>query len=207
VNPWSRAATLYDLQLALERRALRTLVEMMDISPSDTLVDVGTGTGAFLRELAIAGVRPARAIGVDSSDRMLARARTVVPPDTELRRADAGELPLPDGSVEVVTAAYLLHLLSADVRAEVLRELGRVLAPGGRLGVVTVAPPKPGVLPKLISAPVRAAAARSSGLLGGLRPLDPGDDLRSCGFDVEAVRRTAAGYPSLCVRARRRRRS
>jgi ubiquinone/menaquinone biosynthesis C-methylase UbiE len=195
------------LQLALERPALRTLVAMMAISPSDALLDVGTGTGAFLRELERAGVRPAGAIGVDPSDRMLARARAVVPAGTELRRADAGALPLPDASVDVVTAAYLLHLLTAEVRAEVLRELGRVLVPGGRLGVVTVAPPKRGLLPRLAGAPVRAAAARSSGLLAGLRPLDPRDDLRSAGFGVDAVRRTATGYPSLCVRARRRRRS
>ena len=195
------------MQLALERRALRTLVALVEISSSDALLDVGTGTGAFLRELACAGVRPARAIGVDPSDRMLARARAVVPAGTELRRADARALPLPDASFDVGTAAYLLHLLTADVRAEVLRELGRVLVPGGRLGVVTVAPPTPGLLPRLVSAPLRAAAARSSGLLAGLRPLDPRDDLGRAGFDVEAVRRIAAGYPSLCVRARRRRRS
>ena len=206
MNPWSRAARLYDLQLALERRALRTLVAMMEISPSDTLLDVGTGTGAVLRELARASVRPARAIGVDPSDWMLARARAVVPEDTELLRADARENPLPDASVDVVTAAYLLHLLPADVRADVLRELFRVLVPGGRLGVITVAPPKRS-LSRLASAPVRAAAAPSSGLLAGLRPLDPRDDLRRAGFNVEAVRRTATGYPSLCVRARRRRRS
>jgi len=203
VSPWSRAARLYDWQLPLERPALRMLVELLAVSPSDSLLDVGTGTGALLREVERSGGRPARAIGVDVSDRMLARTRAVVPPGTELRRADARALPLPDASADVITCAYLLHLLTGEVRTEVLRELRRVLVPGGRLGVVTVAPPKH-ALAKLVSAPVRAAAARSSGLLAGLRPLDPAADLQAAGFQVDAVHRTAIGYPSLCIRAIRR---
>jgi ubiquinone/menaquinone biosynthesis C-methylase UbiE len=203
VSPWSRAARLYDWQLPLERPALRTLLELLAVSPSDSLLDVGTGTGAVLREVERSGGRPARAIGVDVSDRMLARARAVVPVGTELRRADARALPLPDASIDIATCVYLLHLLPAEVRTEVLRELHRVLVPEGRLGVVTVAPPKR-ALAKLVSAPVRAAAARSSGVLAGLRPLDPADDLRIAGFEVDAVRRTTIAYPSLCVSARRR---
>lgn len=179
------------------------LVELLAVSPSDSLLDVGTGTGGLLREVERSGGRPARAIGVDVSDRMLARTRAVVPLGTELRRADARALPLPDASADVITCAYLLHLLTGEVRAEVLRELRRVLVPGGRLGVVTVAPPKH-ALAKLVSAPVRAAAARSSGLLAGLRPLDPAADLQAAGFQVDAVHRTAIGYPSLCIRAIRR---
>jgi ubiquinone/menaquinone biosynthesis C-methylase UbiE len=176
---------------------------MLGISPSDTLVDVGTGTGAVLREVERSGVRPARAIGVDESDPMLARARAVLPAHFELRRADARALPLTGASVDVLSCAYLLHLLTADTRAEVVRELHRVLVAGGRLGTVTVAPPKR-ALARCVSAPLRAAAERSSGLLAGLRPLDPSDDLRAAGFEVEATRRVVIGYPSLCVRAKRR---
>jgi ubiquinone/menaquinone biosynthesis C-methylase UbiE len=175
---------------------------MLAISPSDVLLDVGTGTGAVLREVERAGLRPVRTFGVDESDRMLARARAL-PARAELRRADARALPFAEASVNVATCAYLLHLLAADARAEVLRELHRVLVAGGRLGTVTVAPPKRG-LTRVASAPVRAAAERSSGLLAGLRPLDPSDDLRAAGLEVEATRRVLIGYPSLCVRATRR---
>lgn len=122
---------------------------MVAISASDTMLDVGTGTGAVLREVERLAVHPARAIGVDVSKPMLARARTTLPPGTELLAADARALPLADASVDVATCAYLLHLLPTTARAAVLRELHRVLAPGGRLGVVTVAPPKHG-LAKLI---------------------------------------------------------
>lgn len=175
----------------------------MAISPSDTLLDVGTGSGAVLREVECLGLRPARMIGIDESGPMLARAQAVLPAGTELRRADARALPLTDASVDVATCAYLLHLLTADARAAVVLELHRVLVPGGRLGTVTVAPPKRG-LTRLLSAPSRTAAMRSSGLLAGLRPLDPRDDLEAAGFEVDAVHRTLTGYPSLCVLARRR---
>ncbi len=94
---------------------------MVAISGSDTLLDVGTGTGAVLRELKRLAVRPARAIGVDVSKPMLARARATLSPGTELLAADARALPLADASVNVATCAYLLHLLPTTARAAVLR--------------------------------------------------------------------------------------
>lgn len=176
---------------------------MVAISASDTLLDVGTGTGAVLREVERLAVQPARAIGVDVSKPMLARARATLSPGTELLVADARALPLADASVDVATCAYLLHLLPTTARAAVLRELHRVLAPGDRLGVVTVAPPKRG-LARLMSAPVRAAGERSTGVLAGLRPLDPRGELRAAGFEAGSTRHVSIGYPSLCVVARRR---
>lgn len=112
-------------------------------------------------------------------------------------------MPLADASFDVATCSYLLHLLSRQDRADVVAELARVLVGGGRLGVVTVAPPA-GSLARLVSFPVRRLAQRSSGALAGLRPLDPSGELRAAGFEVELVRRVRGGYPSLCVAATRR---
>jgi ubiquinone/menaquinone biosynthesis C-methylase UbiE len=203
MNAWSRVARIYDWQVPLERPALRAVVEMLAISDSETLLDVGTGTGAVLREVERLPAPPARRIGVDASGPMLARARAAVAPETELLHADARALPLADASVDVVTCSYLLHLLAAEARADVLAGVRRVLVAGGRLGVVTVAPPR-GALTRLLTAPVRGVAARSSGVLAGLRGLDPRADLERAGFLVEATRRVLAAPPSLCVRARRR---
>lgn len=201
-DPWSRHARLYDLQLPLERRAIRTLLEMVAPAAPDRLLDVATGTGAVLRLLRRAPVQPARVVGVDSSAPMLARARAALGPGCELLEADATALPLPDSGFEVVTCAYLLHTIDASRRDEVLRELKRVLAPGGRLGVVTVAPPANRVT-AMLGRPVRCAASRARGVLAGLRPLDPSPELERGGFEVETVRRVGFGYPSLCVLATR----
>ena len=49
---WDRIARWYDIQLRLERPALRAAVDLLAAGPSDTVLDVGTGTGGLMRELA-----------------------------------------------------------------------------------------------------------------------------------------------------------
>lgn len=195
-DPWSRRARVYRLQLPLERRALRVLVEMLGPRPQDSLLDIGTGTGAVLAELARSQAPPGRAVGLDRSPRMLARARGL-PAGWSLAEGDALELPFPDASFEIVTASYLLHLLEPPERAKVIAEARRVLVPKGTLGAITVAPPA-GAPGRWLSAPVRFAAARSKGALAGLRPLDPSRELRAGGFRLLEARRVLIGYPSLC---------
>ena len=194
---WSRLAFAYDRQLALERPALRCLLELLDVGVDEPLLDVGTGTAGLLRELERRGRRPARAIGVDESPEMLERAPPL-PLGWELLAAEARRLPFDAASFHVVTAAYLLHVLDARARAQVLGEIHRVLRPGGRLGVITFAPPRR----RLLWPGLRAISA-ASGPLAGLRPLDPGPPLVAAGFELRARRQVRRGYPSLCVLARR----
>jgi ubiquinone/menaquinone biosynthesis C-methylase UbiE len=169
---------------------------------SDSLLDLGTGTAALLHELARSAHPPRSAVGLDRSPQMLARAATL-PSGWKLLEADAGALPFADASFDVVTASYLLHLLDERERAQVLAQARRVLAPGGRVGIVTVAPPS-GPLASLVSWPIRALAGRASGALSGLRPLDPRDDLEAAGLRPLRGCRVRVGYPSLCVVAERR---
>lgn len=196
---WSRLADGYELQLPLERAALGAVVELLDPGPDDRLLDVATGTGAVLELLANHPAPPRRVVGIDSSERMLARALRV--PGWELRQADAEALPFADGSFERITCCYLLHLLDPAGRTGVLAEIARVLAPGGLVGVVTVAPPR-GRLERVLRGPVEALAQRSTGALAGLRSLDPVAELRSAGLEPLCGRRTRRGYPSLSVVAR-----
>lgn len=174
---------------------------MLDPGEDERLLDIGTGTAALLRELARRRDRPARAVGLDRSPAMLARAGPI-PAGWELLRGDARRLPFESGSFDVATASYLLHVVTADARAAILGEIHRVLGAGGRVGMITVAPPRSRV-GLALSRPVRAAAARSDGALAGLRPLDPGPLLREAGFAATGRRRVLRGYPSLCVTALR----
>jgi ubiquinone/menaquinone biosynthesis C-methylase UbiE len=199
---WDRLAPAYDWQLPLERPALRALLGLLDVGEDERLLDAGTGTGALLRELARQGPLPRQAVGLDRSAAILARARPLVPSGWELVRGDAERVPFDDASFDVVTATYLLHLMDADQRARVLGELHRVLKPSGRVGVVTVAPPR-SKAGSWLAMPLHAAAKRRGGALAGLLPLDPRPELAGSGFHVTAYRRTGLGYPSLCVVARR----
>lgn len=75
---WDRAARLYDRQRFLERRALRSLAEMLKNAGAGggALLDVGTGTGAMLAAVAVSSGPPLLAVGVDPSPAMLARCRS-----------------------------------------------------------------------------------------------------------------------------------
>jgi ubiquinone/menaquinone biosynthesis C-methylase UbiE len=118
---------------------------------------------------------------------------------------DASRVPLPDGWADVVTCSYLLQLLHASARAEVLAEARRLLAPrpSARLIVVTVwagGPLVRGALGLLGRALPRA--------WGGLRPLDPSADLARAGFALtHRVALPRGGYPSLVLGAKPRRRT
>jgi ubiquinone/menaquinone biosynthesis C-methylase UbiE len=200
-SSWDALAPRYDLQLGLERQALAAALAFAAPAPEDLLLDLGTGTGALLRELAARPVRPRRAIGVDASAPMLARAGRL-PKGWELRRTDVTRLPLGDGGVDVVVASYLLHLLSPDELTGALAEARRVLRPGGRLVTVTPTLPTPSLARIAWGLAARASEGRPGGL-GGLRPLDPRPALVAAGFALLRARRLRAGYPSLCVLARR----
>ena len=196
---WGRAAAFYDWQLPLERPALATALALADPRADDDLLDVGTGTGALLRELARRRDRPRKAVGVDVSAAMLRRV-PALPEGWTLEQADARRLPFADGAFAVVTAAYLLHVIDAAERHEIIGECRRVLRAGGRLVTVTPAWPRTRIA-RLLYAPLAAAAASSSGVAIGFRPLDPRPDLEQAAFRIAAETYVGRGYPSLCVLA------
>jgi ubiquinone/menaquinone biosynthesis C-methylase UbiE len=100
-----------------------------NITSSSIVADIGTGTG-FIAEGALAA--GARVIGVDSSDRMLAEARKRFgEKGFEARAGDVESLPLSTAEVDVVLANMVLHHAADPSRA--IREMSRVLKPGGRL--------------------------------------------------------------------------
>ena len=114
----------------LRARALARLI------PSGLRVaDIGTGTGVLALELAWAGLR---VVAVDHSARMLdaARAKLDQEPglDVDFRLGDASRLPLEDGELDAAFAHMVLQYLASPLEA--LREMARVVAPGGSVVVI-----------------------------------------------------------------------
>jgi ArsR family transcriptional regulator len=97
--------------------------------------DVGTGTGVLAKELARLGLR---VIAVDPAPRRLEAARAAFQKEgldrVELRAGEAQALPLADAEVDAVFAHMVLHYVPQP--AEALREMARVVRPGGRVVLV-----------------------------------------------------------------------
>jgi ArsR family transcriptional regulator len=98
-------------------------------------VDIGTGTGILAAELASLGLS---VIGVDNSQRMLDAARSNLDAagveGVELRHGEAHRLPLEDASVDAAFAHMVLHYLPSP--ADAVREMARIVKPGGSVVVV-----------------------------------------------------------------------
>ncbi|MGW1927660.1 class I SAM-dependent methyltransferase, partial [Streptomyces massasporeus] len=91
-----------------------------------TLLDLACGTGLVTERLTRPGLR---VYGADAAHAMLRVADGRAP--GRVVRADARRLPLPDASLDAVSAVWLLHLV--PFAAEIVAEAARVLRPGGVL--------------------------------------------------------------------------
>ncbi|HLH47330.1 MAG TPA: class I SAM-dependent methyltransferase, partial [Acidimicrobiales bacterium] len=104
----------------------------LTLDPGARVLDVACGTGDLCEDLRAAGYAP---VGVDLSAGMLAHARTAAP----LVLADALHLPVRTGSVDGAVSGFALRNFVS--LPPLVRELARVLRPGGRIALLDVATP------------------------------------------------------------------
>jgi demethylmenaquinone methyltransferase/2-methoxy-6-polyprenyl-1,4-benzoquinol methylase len=115
------------LSFGQDARWRRFLVSQVEAGPGDRVLDVATGTGLVARELV--RTHGCSVVGVDVSAEMLAEARRRVDGAVELLEARAESLPFGDREFDALTFTYLLRYV--DDPAATLRELARVVRPGG----------------------------------------------------------------------------
>ncbi|MDR3533448.1 MAG: methyltransferase domain-containing protein [Rhodopila sp.] len=131
-------AALEDRASGTSYRALaRTLWDTMAIGPSDTVLDVGCGSGALDRLLA-QRLTDGRIVATDLNRFLLREARPLAEAESlgdriAFQEANAERLPFADGAFDAAFTVTVLEECDAD---QALRELYRVVKPGGRVGVI-----------------------------------------------------------------------
>ncbi|MEU6068902.1 MULTISPECIES: class I SAM-dependent methyltransferase [Streptomyces] len=164
-------------------RAFTRLAELSGAEPGDRVLDVGCGTGYLTRHMAVR-VGPEGAVtGVDPSPPVLDYARRRRPQPVSApctyREGIAESLDLPDAAFDTVVTSLMLHHLPQELRPAALREMRRVLRPGGRLLVVEFRPPRSKLGRHLVHGGAgRAMAHHRVDLLDGL--------ITDAGFEVQS---------------------
>ncbi|MGH7053094.1 MAG: class I SAM-dependent methyltransferase [Stellaceae bacterium] len=147
---YSGIARFYDvLDLPFEYRRYRALRPLLFRGLSGRVLDAGVGTGrncAFYPPEAIVS-------GIDASPAMLARAERRCPmlaAAGRLYRMDVTRLGFPAGVFDAAVASFLFCVLPDPLQAPALRELGRVVRPGGLIRLLEYVRPK-GTLRRIVS--------------------------------------------------------
>jgi ubiquinone/menaquinone biosynthesis C-methylase UbiE len=147
---YQRIAPLYDLlDVPFEQRRYRALRPLLFAGLSGRLLDAGVGTGRNFPYYPPG----AAVVGIDLSPAMLARAgtrRNQASAALELRQMDVTSLDFPDASFDAAVATFLFCVLSDELQPRALKELRRVVKPGGLVRILEYVQPK-GTLRRIVS--------------------------------------------------------
>ena len=191
--------TLYDPVLRLsmpEATFKRHLVTQARITSGHRVLDLGCGTATLT--LLIKTAHPeAQVVGLDVDPEVLKLARSKAARaglDIHLDQAMAFELPYPEASFDRVLSSLVLHHLTRENKLRTLREVFRVLRPGGELHVADFG--KPHTFPTWAISLITRWLEHQLDNVKGLLP----DMFESAGFhQVEVTARYATVYGSLCL--------
>lgn len=141
-DKYQRIAPFYDLlDLPFEHRRYRALRPLLFDGLAGRLLDAGVGTGRNFPYYPSGS----RVVGIDISPAMLARAerrRSQSTAAVELKAMDVLHLDFPDDSFDAAVATFLFCVLPEELQAPALRELGRVVKPGGLIRLLEYVRPR-----------------------------------------------------------------
>ncbi len=211
-------APVYDrlntvMTLGRDRLWRRAAADAADLLPGGAAIDVAAGTGKLAADLAERVGPFGHVLAVDLSAGMIARAARALPDlvQLEFRQGDALALPAADGEFDAATIAFGLRNL-ADFGAG-LREMRRVVRPGGRVVCLELTQPRRSAWSRIFRAGFRRLAPLAGRVAGRSRrygylpaSLDRFPDaeavtatMRAAGLVDVSVRRLALGSVALHV--------
>ena len=160
---------------------------LAELKPGEVVLDLGSGGGIDVL-LSARRVGPTgKAYGLDMTDEMLELARenqrTAGATNVEFLKGEIEDIPLPDGSVDVIISNCVINL-SADKR-KVISEAFRVLKPGGRFAISDIVRRKE--IPQRIA---RSVELWAGCVAGALSDAEYTTLLRNAGFDSIGIETT-----------------
>ncbi|MDP9868558.1 MULTISPECIES: class I SAM-dependent methyltransferase [Streptosporangium] len=168
--------------LGRRRETFTRLAALSGARPGDRVVDVGCGTGYLTRIMARLVGPDGQVTGVDPSAAVVEHARRRAAANCSYLVGEGQAMDLPDACADVVVSSLAVHHMPAAARGTAIREMFRVLRPGGRLLIAEFRPPANALLAHLVAALTGPAMRHNAhDLLGDLIPqagfqvLDTGD--------------------------------
>lgn len=165
---FDRVSGVYDLTRSMppEMAASVTdqIISQCGLRPGACVLEMGVGTGRIA--LPLASALPLKYVGIDISEKMMARLREKSPNGVYLVKADVRKPPFRDNSFDAVIAVHIFHLVPEWQKA--LEESRRVLRPGGVIAVAGEAGNKLFSLAMLSSGIPAEMADRAAGIAARL---------------------------------------
>lgn len=134
-------AWLYDplvekLSFGREQRFRAKTMELLELTPTDRVLDVGCGTGTLTLMVAARLSAPGAVIGIDAAPKMIAIAQKKASrkgSSAQFRVGIAEQLDFGDTSFDIVVNSMFCHHIDHELKQRFFSEAWRVLKPGGRL--------------------------------------------------------------------------
>ena len=139
---YDRLAPWYDWLARSELPLILSGLEMLNLKPDESLLEIGSGTGRALQERIKSSPQVLTA-GLDLSWKMLRTARKRLKHTGDsltinLVQGSGSALPLGSNSVDTIFCSFTLELFDTPLLPQVLEEIHRTLKPDGRLVVVSL---------------------------------------------------------------------
>ncbi len=157
------------LSLGLDGRWRRRAVEALELRGGEEILDLATGTADLAIEIATSGVE-VTVVGIDPSREMLAVGRDKVASagldeTVHLEMGDGQQLDVDDDRFDGCSIAFGIRNFPDRLRG--LREMARVVRPGGRVAILELSEPRKGVMAAMSRLYVRRIVPRIGAVLSG----------------------------------------